>query len=73
MNEPVTNAVKAQDPWWLRLLRRLRQWLERGVVALLLILIQLYRWFLSPFIGGQCRFYPTCSVYAREAIKRHGP
>jgi putative membrane protein insertion efficiency factor len=34
--------------------------------------IHLYRWFLSPFLGGQCRFYPSCSSYALEAIDRHG-
>jgi uncharacterized protein len=34
--------------------------------------IHLYRWVLSPFLGGQCRFYPSCSTYALEAIDRHG-
>lgn len=58
---------------WQKLGRALRHALEQVVVALMLALIQLYRWILSPFIGGQCRFYPTCSVYAREAIKLHGP
>lgn len=49
------------------------RWINAPVTWLLLALIQLYRWILSPFIGGQCRFYPTCSVYAREAIQVHGP
>jgi putative membrane protein insertion efficiency factor len=40
--------------------------------AVLLALIEAYRLTLSPFIGGQCRFHPTCSQYAREAIERHG-
>jgi putative membrane protein insertion efficiency factor len=40
---------------------------------LLLRLIDGYRLLLSPFFGTQCRFYPTCSVYAREAIEGHGP
>lgn len=35
-------------------------------------LIEAYRLLLSPFFGGQCRFYPTCSQYAREAIEVHG-
>ena len=34
--------------------------------------IQLYRWFLSPYLGRQCRFEPTCSAYALEAIDTHG-
>jgi len=39
---------------------------------LLLRLIGAYRLMLSPFFGTQCRFYPTCSAYAREAIETHG-
>jgi putative membrane protein insertion efficiency factor len=39
---------------------------------LLLALIDGYRLVLSPFFGTQCRFYPTCSAYAREAIEIHG-
>ncbi len=34
--------------------------------------IHLYRWFLSPFLGRHCRFQPTCSQYALEAIAAHG-
>jgi len=35
-------------------------------------LIRGYRYFLSPFFGQHCRFHPTCSVYAIEAIEQHG-
>jgi len=38
----------------------------------LLVLIRLYQLCLSPFFGGQCRFYPSCSQYAAEAIDTHG-
>lgn len=39
---------------------------------LLLALIRLYQLALSPFVGNQCRFSPTCSHYAHEAIAQHG-
>jgi len=37
-----------------------------------LLLIRLYQWILSPLLGRSCRFYPSCSAYAYEAIERHG-
>jgi uncharacterized protein len=38
----------------------------------LLALVQFYRIFLSHFFGGACKFHPSCSKYAQEAIARHG-
>lgn len=38
----------------------------------LLGLIQLYKWTLSPLIGRDCRYLPTCSSYAADAVRRHG-
>jgi len=35
-------------------------------------LIRLYQYILSPFLGNNCRFHPTCSQYAIEAIDAHG-
>ena len=40
---------------------------------LLIIPIKLYQILLSPLIGPSCRFTPTCSNYAIEAINKHGP
>jgi putative membrane protein insertion efficiency factor len=40
--------------------------------ALARLPVHLYRLFLSPLVGGHCRFRPTCSAYALEAIDRHG-
>jgi uncharacterized protein len=46
---------------------------ERGIGAwLLLFLVRFYQIFLGPFFGGNCKFYPSCSHYALEAIERHG-
>lgn len=39
---------------------------------LLIAVVRLYRLLLSPWVGGQCRFYPTCSQYTIEALERHG-
>jgi hypothetical protein len=39
---------------------------------ILLNFIQFYKKFISPLLGPNCRFYPTCSCYAHEAIEKHG-
>ena len=39
---------------------------------LLILLLEGYKRWLSPLLPSACRFHPTCSVYAREAIERHG-
>jgi uncharacterized protein len=36
------------------------------------LLIRVYRFGISPMLGPTCRFYPSCSCYAEEAIERHG-
>jgi uncharacterized protein len=42
------------------------------VYKLPVMLIKLYQWILSPYIGNQCRFMPTCSSYAIEAYTKYG-
>ncbi|MFZ4618634.1 MAG: membrane protein insertion efficiency factor YidD [Rectinemataceae bacterium] len=46
--------------------------LKRILSLPLLAIILGYRKFISPFLPPSCRFYPTCSAYALEAIRKHG-
>ncbi|GAA6168987.1 membrane protein insertion efficiency factor YidD [Sessilibacter corallicola] len=38
----------------------------------LIFLIRMYRYFLSPWLGDNCRFEPTCSQYCIECLEKHG-
>lgn len=40
--------------------------------AAAIFLIRAYQAVVSPLLGTRCRFHPTCSAYAREAIEKHG-
>lgn len=66
MRPAVRGADTASAPWSDCPIRiRLMRWLLRG-------LIRGYQLFISPLLGPRCRFYPTCSNYALEAIETHG-
>ncbi|MGR9043721.1 MAG: membrane protein insertion efficiency factor YidD [Gammaproteobacteria bacterium] len=39
---------------------------------LLIAIIKFYKYFISPLLGNHCRFYPSCSSYALEALHVHG-
>ncbi len=52
--------------------RRLSDAVARGPQRLLIGAVRFYRFFLSPWLGSACRFEPTCSRYALEALQRHG-
>lgn len=47
--------------------------MKKLLSRLLLLPIYFYRWYISPMTPPSCRFVPTCSEYAIEAIKKHGP
>ena len=40
--------------------------------TLLIAAVRVYQYALRPMLGANCRFYPSCSDYAREALERHG-
>ena len=42
------------------------------LAAVLLLLLAFYRRLISPLLGPRCRYVPTCSTYAVEAVQRHG-
>ncbi|MEZ5738928.1 MAG: membrane protein insertion efficiency factor YidD [Burkholderiaceae bacterium] len=39
---------------------------------ILILMIRGYQWVISPWLAPRCRFLPTCSEYAIEALRRHG-
>jgi hypothetical protein len=47
--------------------------ISRAIQNVLLAMIYMYRYTLGYFLGGQCRYHPTCSAYAIDAIKEWGP
>jgi putative membrane protein insertion efficiency factor len=70
-----STARVAANPQVLRMLRALRRglWLLGAPARLALIgLVRLYRAGLSGWLGAQCRFHPTCSQYAEDAIRAVG-
>jgi putative membrane protein insertion efficiency factor len=46
---------------------------RRATVGLLVLPIRVYQLAVSPLLGPRCRFYPSCSAYAVEALQLHGP
>jgi putative membrane protein insertion efficiency factor len=42
------------------------------IAGLLRLIVRGYRWFIRPVLPAACRFHPSCSEYAEEALGRHG-
>lgn len=47
--------------------------MKRLLALPLIWLVRAYQLFISPFFPPSCRFHPTCSYYAIEALEKHGP
>ncbi|MBE6259235.1 MAG: membrane protein insertion efficiency factor YidD [Prevotella sp.] len=54
-------------------MKTLLRYLSRMLVRLLILPIRFYQICISPLLGPSCRFTPTCSEYARQALLKHGP
>lgn len=54
------------------LFKKLIARMNKLIVALLTLLIKAYRFMVSPLLGTNCRFHPSCSHYAQESITKHG-
>lgn len=72
MREAVTRGQEmvpfAHNTRWRTLFFGMRFYLRRLVI----LPIRLYQWFISPVLPPACRFHPTCSAYAVEAVLTHG-
>jgi len=54
-------------------LRKVLSALNAGANAVLIGLIRVYQYAISPMLGQRCKYYPSCSNYAIGAIREHGP
>ena len=54
-------------------MKQLLHYLSKALVWLLVLPIRFYQIAISPLLGPSCRFTPTCSEYARQALVKHGP
>ncbi|HBD42807.1 MAG TPA: membrane protein insertion efficiency factor YidD [Bacteroidetes bacterium] len=46
--------------------------MSKGLAEVAVVLIRGYQWILSPWLGRQCRFHPTCSEYSIQALREWG-
>jgi putative membrane protein insertion efficiency factor len=47
--------------------------MKKIITGMLLLPVYFYRFFISPMMSPSCRFHPTCSQYAVEALEKYGP
>lgn len=54
-------------------MKKILSLISKGLATLMIGLIKIYQWTLSPLIGKACRYTPTCSNYGLQAIRKYGP
>ena len=55
------------------MIKKIISYIKKFISKILCFLIRAYQVCISPLFPGCCRFEPTCSTYAMEAIKKYGP
>ena len=65
--------LKANKCAWRERLRHVMSWLTKALNLPLRLLIRGYQLLISPYLAGSCRFEPTCSSFALDALDQHGP
>lgn len=53
-------------------MKRLIKYMQTGLKILIILLIKIYKKIISPIFPSTCRYYPTCSSYAIQAIEKKG-
>jgi putative membrane protein insertion efficiency factor len=71
MAAPETIGNLATAAW--RKVEPLLRLLSRGVVAVMVAVLRVYQRVISPGLRPCCRFTPSCSAYAVESLRKHGP
>ena len=55
-----------------KVLKNFNFMIETLLISIILFLLRIYNYFISPMLGVKCRFLPTCSEYCYESLKKHG-
>ena len=71
-SQGTTEASASQDFPWASAIEQVAPRAQSILGGILLAFLRIYKTFLSPFFGGACKYHPSCSNYAYEAVERHG-
>ncbi len=54
-------------------MKNMVDWIGKGFGWILILLVRFYQKAISPYLGSNCRYTPTCSHFFIEAVRKHGP
>ena len=66
-------SEKKYNSFLIKGIKTIIKWLGKALSFILIIPVKIYQWIISPMLPGSCRYVPTCSEYAIEALRIHGP